>query len=128
MLSFFVLLFAMGGISSLIPIGEIVKIILVLFTIPLILYISVKISQRPSYWQLNDKELVIQFADKSFVYPISEIDHIRTLTRSGGTLYAIYRKNKSTARFWRNKLFQSQDDQIALQQEFTSSTIEYYKF
>ncbi|MCI0920525.1 hypothetical protein [Sphingobacterium rhinopitheci] len=128
MLSFFVLLFAMGGLSSLIPAEEIVKIVFVLFTIPLILYISVKASQRPSNWSVDDQELVIQFGDKTIVYPIAEIDHIRTLTRSGGTLYVIYRKKKSTARYWRNKLFQSQDDQIALQQEFTASAIEYYKF
>lgn len=131
MLSFFVLLFLAGFLSSFIPAKEIIKIIVVLFTIPIILYLSVKASSRPSIWEIDDNELTIQFADKKLKYKLSEIDHIRSLTRSGGTLYIItFKKNakKSAARYWRNKLFQSEDDQIALQQALNSSETEYYKF
>lgn len=128
MLSFFVLLFVIGGLGSKIPTTEIIKIIIVLFTIPVILFLSVTISKRPSTWSLNDQELKIQFPDKSVSYPVEKINHIRALTRSGGTLYVIYLEHKSPARYWRNKLFQTEDDQIALQQLLTESTIEYYKF
>lgn len=130
MLSFFILLFIAGGLSALIPASEIVKIIVILFTIPFILYLSVKISQNPSQWHIDDTQLTITFisTSKTIVYPLAQIDHIRTLTRSGGTLYVIYFKKKSPARYWRNKLFQNQDDQLELQQEITNSTVEYYKF
>lgn len=128
MLCFFVLLFVAGGLSSLIPAKEIVKIIVVLFTIPVILYLSVRISKRPSLWSINEQMLTIDFTDKIISYPTEEIDRIQTLTRSGGTLYVIYFKKKSPARYWRNKLFQNEDDQLALQQFLTTSTIEYYKF
>lgn len=128
MLSFFALLFVAGALSSFIPAQEIVKIIIVLFTIPIILYLSVKGSEKPSTWHIDEDNLTIAFTDKTIVYPISSIDHIRTLTRSGGTLYVIYSKKKSPERYWRNKLFVNEDDQIALQQTLLTSDIEYYKF
>ncbi len=128
MLSFFVLLFVAGGISSLIPTSEIIKIITILFLIPLILYISVRVSQKPSSWQVRENEIIISFSNKEYKYYINEINHIRSLTRSGGTLYVIYLNDKSPRRYWRNKLFQNEDDQLALQQALTNSQIEYYKF
>lgn len=128
MLSFFILLFAAGALSSLIPASEIVKIIVVLFLIPVILYSSVKVSQNPSSWQVDDTKLAINFNTKSLVFQADQIDHIRSLTRSGGTLYIIHLHKKSPKRYWRNKLFQNEDDQIALQQALTNSKIEYYKF
>src|SRR5690606_14153051 len=84
MLCFLCLLFVMGGISSVIPVQEIVKIIVVLFTIPGILYISVKVSQNPSEWTLEENKLTVSFKNKTYTYPFAEIDHIRSLTRSGG--------------------------------------------
>lgn len=128
MLSVFVLLFAFGALSSLIPVKEIVKIVVILFTIPIILYLSVLFSKRSSIWTLKDDELEIRFENKTIQYPIAEITHIRSLTRSGGCLYVIYFQKKSPARYWRNKLFQAEDDQIALQAKLTESPIEYYKF
>lgn len=128
MLSFFVLLFVAGGISSLIPTSEIIKIITILFVIPLILYISVRVSQKSSSWQVREDEIIISFSNKEYKYNAAEINHIRSLTRSGGTLYVIYLNNKSPRRYWRNKLFQNQDDQLALQQALTNSLFEYYKF
>lgn len=128
MLSFFILLFVAGGISSLIPTSEIIKIITILFLIPLILYISVRVSQKPSSWQVRENEIIISFSNKEYKYYINEINHIRSLTRSGGTLYVIYLNDKSPRRYWRNKLFQNEDDQLALQQALTNSQIEYYKF
>lgn len=127
MLCFFVLLFAIGGISSLIPASEIVKIVVILFTIPGILFSSVKFSQSPSHWTIHEDSLTITFKNKSVAYAFTEIDHIRSLTRSGGNLYVIYRVKKSTIRYWRNKLFQADDDQQLLQEALLHSPIEYYK-
>lgn len=128
MLSFFFLLFVAGGLSALIPAKELVKIIIMLFTIPAILFLSIKLSQNPSRWSLDDDYLTISFPNRTYTFLVTDIDHIRTLTRSGGTLYVIYFKKKSPTRFWRNKLFQAEDDQIALQSYLTNSAIEYYKF
>src|SRR5690606_17468927 len=110
MLCFFALLFAAGGISSFIPAQEIVKIIIVLFTIPVILYCSVKLSQSPSQWTLEEDRLTISFKNKIITYLYADIDHIRSLTRSGGNLYVIYFRKRSPQRYWRNKLFQKDDD------------------
>ncbi len=128
MLCFFVLLFVFGGISSYIPLSEIYKIIIVLFTIPIILYTAVKVSQRPSTWILDSESLTIAFTQETHVYPIADIDHLRSLTRSGGNLYVIYLRKKSPARYWRNKLFQADDDTLALHEALVQSDIEYFKF
>lgn len=128
MLCFFALLFIFGGASSYIPLPEIYKIVIVLFTIPIILYVSVKISQYPSTWTLNEESLTVSFADKTLTYPIIDIDHIRSLTRSGGNLYVIYLRKKSPTRYWRNKLFQDDDDNLLLHQAMLESQIEYFKF
>lgn len=128
MASFFILLFAVGGIGSLIPLPELYKIIIVLFTIPGILYISVKISQHPSSWSLADDALTVDFGDNKFSYLVDDIDHIRSLTRSGGNLYVIYLRKKRPIRYWRNKLFQSDDDNLKLHEALLKSEIEYFKF
>jgi len=128
MLCFFALLFAAGGISSFIPAQEIVKIIIVLFTIPVILYCSVKLSQSPSQWTLEEDRLTISFKNKIITYLYADIDHIRSLTRSGGNLYVIYFRKRSPQRYWRNKLFQKDDDHQLLHEALVQCDIEYYKF
>lgn len=127
MLCLLAMLFVIGWLSSFIPVSEIIKIIIVLFTIPAILFCSIKLSQNPSQWILEEDKLSIVFKNKSVVYTSAEIDHIRSLTRSGGNLYVIYRHKKSTKRYWRNKLFQADDDQQLLQEALLQSPIEYYK-
>ena len=128
MLCFFVLLFVAGAASSYIPLSEIYKIVFVLFTIPIILYTSVKISQRPSTWSLSQDLLTVAFKDQSHTYPISDIDHFRSLTRSGGNLYVIYFRKQRPVRYWRNKLFQEDDDHLLLHEALLQSNIEYFKF
>ena len=128
MLCFFALLFAAGGISSFIPAQEIMKIIIVLFTIPVILYCSVKLSQSPSQWTLEEDRLTISFKNKIITYLYADIDHVRSLTRSGGNLYVIYFKKKSPRRYWRNKLFQKDDDHQLLHEALLESPVEFYKF
>lgn len=128
MLYFLSLVFVSGGLSSIIPAREIIKIVSVLFSIPFILYISVRLSLNPSNWHLDQTNLTIQFPSKTVQYPLNEIDHIRAHTRSGGTLYTIYFKNKSAARFWRNKLFQQDDDNQKLQDKLNNIDLAFYKF
>lgn len=128
MTCFFVLLFVIGGISSYIPLPEIYKIIIVLFTIPGILFLSVKISQRPSIWTLTPESLTVTFGQQIYTYHVIDIDHIRSLTRSGGNLYVIYLRKQRPVRYWRNKLFQSDDDNSSLHEALLQSEIEYFKF
>lgn len=128
MASFFILLFVAGGVGSLLPFPELYKIIIVLFTIPGILYISVKMSQHPSSWSLDENTLTIDFADKKYSYFLHDIDHIRSLTRSGGNLYVIYFRKKGPIRYWRNKLFQNDDENSKLHEALLKSEIEYFKF
>ncbi|MBD1430352.1 hypothetical protein [Sphingobacterium litopenaei] len=127
MLSFFSLLILGGVLSSQIPASELVKVISILFTIPLILYLSVKWSKNKSIWTLSDKVLTIQFENKIETYEIEDIDNIQSLTRSGGNLYVIHFKKKSPKRFWRNKLFSSDDDNLELHNALTAHSVEYYK-
>lgn len=127
MLNFFLLLIAAGVISSQIPVSEIAKIILILFTIPLTLYLSVRWSKEPSVWTLTEDELIIEFDNRIDIYRINEIDHIQSLTRSGGNLYVIHFHKKSTKRYWRNKLFASVDDNLELHHALTEHKVEYYK-
>lgn len=128
MLSFFVLLFLSGGLSSLLPLSEIIKIISLLFMIPLMLYCSVKLSQRPSIWTVSEDAIEIAFKDQTMRYAMAEIALIRCLNRSGGSLYIFSFPKQPTARYWRNKLFQAEDDSIALDQALTAASVAYHKF
>lgn len=128
MLSFIILLFVFGALSSWIPANEIVKVVVMLFTIPIILFSSTKISQNPSVWTLHENRLTLSFKNgKQVTYDFTEIDHIRSLTRSGGNLYVFYLIKKSPQRYWRNQLFQKDDDHLLLHQALTNSPLEYYK-
>jgi hypothetical protein len=127
MLSFFSLLIFAGVISSQIPATEIAKIIIVLFTIPLILFLSVKWSKNKSVWELTDQELVVRFANRTDTYLVTDIDHIKSLTRSGGNLYVLHFHKKFPKRYWRNKLFASDDDNLLLHDALLAHTVEYYK-
>jgi hypothetical protein len=127
MLSFFSLLIFGGIISSLIPATEIAKVVIILFTIPLILFLSVKWSKNKSVWELTDEELLIHFANRTDEYPLKDIDHIKSLTRSGGNLYVFHFHKKSPKRYWRNKLFASDDDNSLLHEALTAHFVEYYK-
>ncbi len=127
MLSFFSLLLLAGIISSQIPTSEMAKVIIILFTIPIILFLSVKWSKNKSIWELSDEEVLIHFPDRSDKYLISDIDHIKSLTRSGGNLYVFHLKKKSPKRYWRNKLFSSDDDNLMLHHALMNHSVEYYK-
>lgn len=98
-------------IVSKIPISEIVKIIIVLFSLPVLLYISVKISKDNSTWEVTEDHLILHFKNKQEKLALVDIEYIRNLPRSGGNLIMIFVKNKRMAkRYWRNKLFQENDE------------------
>ncbi|WP_149914868.1 hypothetical protein [Sphingobacterium cavernae] len=127
MLSFFSLLVFGGIISSQIPASEIAKVVIILFTIPLILFLSVKWSKNKSNWELNNGELIIRFRNRTDNYLIKDINHIKSLTRSGGNLYVIHFHRKSPKRYWRNKLFASDDDNSLLHEALLAHSVEYFK-
>ena len=128
MLCFFVGLFIAGAICSTLPFGEIFKILAVLAMVPIILFSAVKISHQPSTWFLSEEQLVIEKGNARTIILMQDVDHIRSLTRSGGNLYVIYLRKKSPIRIWRNKLFQPEDDLIALHEALVAHPVEYFKF
>lgn len=127
MLSFFSLLILSGIIASQIPSSEVVKIILILFMIPVILYLSVRWSKNPTKWTLTNEDLIVEFNDRSDRFRLENIDHIRSLTRSGGNLYVLYFNTRSPKRYWRNKLFSNDDDAMKFHHALEAHEIEYYK-
>lgn len=113
-------------IVSKIPISEIVKIVIVLFSLPILLYISVKFSKNNSTWELTDDQLILHFKNKQETIPLEDIEYIRNLPRSGGNLIMLFIKNKRMAkRYWRNKLFQNNDDLDAFLTLIKNRNIEY---
>ena len=128
MLCFFIGLFLAGAICSTLPFDEIFKIIAVLAMVPLILFCAVKLSHQPSTWILSEEQLIIQKGNSNRTILIHDIDHIRSLTRSGGNLYVIYLRKQSPIRIWRNKLFQKEDDLLALHEALVQHPVEYFKF
>lgn len=127
MFSLLLLLFISGGLISLIDTKEIYRIVAILFFVPVILYLSVKISKNPSTWSFDNENVTINFASSQKIIPIENIDHVRSLTRSGGNLIEIYQKKGKTLRIWKNKLFQSEDDIQMLHAYLNESPIEFYK-
>lgn len=117
-------LFAAGFLLSYFDLQEIVKIIILLFCIPLILFAAVKISFQSSTWKLTEQEIHISRAGKDIILPIAEISYIKNHLRSGGNLLAIFFNNKrATLRIWRNKLFVAADDFESLLAELKSKEI-----
>lgn len=115
-----------GILTSVIEASEIGKIVFIMFTIPLILFLSIRWSKNYSEWIISQQQLQIKFKTKTFTFPISEIDHIKSLTRSGGNLLVIHLKHKRPKRFWRNKLF-TQDDDMTELHDYLLQNVEFYK-
>lgn len=126
MLSFFALMILSAALTSIIEASEIVKIVFILFSIPVILFLSIKWSKNYSEWNLSEQQLEIKFNSRTFRFPFSDIDHIKSLTRSGGNLLVIHIKHKRPKRFWRNKLFTSDDDIAQLHDDLLQK-VEFYK-
>lgn len=104
-------LFTIGITVSLSGIGEISKIIILLICLPLLLFLSVKFSQQPSQWSVDDQSLMVVKGSKRWVFPFAELTYVQNHIRSGGNLIAVHKKGAfQPVRFWRNKLFQSVDE------------------
>lgn len=113
-------------LASKIPVSEIIRILIVLFSMPLILFIGVKIALNESVWHFTEETLTIEYAATTQVFTRSEITYIRNLRRSGGNLIMIFSAQQPTYRCWRNKLFQSEDDLSEMQAFLRNQDIEYY--
>lgn len=118
-------LFLLGYLLSYADIREIVKIIILLFSIPAALFAGAKFSYQASTWHFTDQTIRIQKPGKDIEIPIADIAYIKNHMRSGGNLLGIYREKKSTPiRIWRNKLFVAQDDFDAMLQQLKALGIE----
>lgn len=111
-----------------IPIQEIVKIIIVLLSLPVLLLLSTKLSKNTSDWTIKDKEVHILFANKrTESFHIDDVKYLRNVPRSGGNLLMLFfKKGNGTKRFWRNKLFQKDDDLNSLIHALKQEGIDYY--
>lgn len=113
-------------IVSRLPLSEVVKIMGSLFSLPVVLFIAVKCSKQHSIWTIHNGELTMQNSTSSQTISLDTIDYVRNLRRSGGNLIIIKLKTGSHIRFWRNKLFESEDDLKSLCQTLKDNEIEYY--
>ena len=109
------------------PVQEIVKIIIVLLSVPILIFFGTKWSANPSRWTLEARRLHIRFKNKSHEVDLNTIKYIRNVPRSGGNLIMIFLKDaKQPKRYWRNKLFQTADDLESLMHALKMEGIEYY--
>ena len=116
------------AIVSRLPIQEVPKILIVLCSLPLLLFLSIKWSRNDSHWIVTDSEIAIHFHDKKQdTLLLADIKYLRNLPRSGGNLIMIFNKRKKQPkRYWRNKLFQKDDDLNALIHVLKQQGVEYY--
>ncbi|MGH2624544.1 MAG: hypothetical protein ACRDE7_12815 [Sphingobacterium sp.] len=104
-------LFTIGIGLSLLELQEIVKIIILLFCIPALLFGAVKFNKQSSIWTIDGDLLSISTKNKTTQFDLKQVAYIKNHVRSGGNLIAFHFSEKiSTKRFWRNKLFVSPDD------------------
>ncbi|WP_437920537.1 hypothetical protein [Sphingobacterium sp. LRF_L2] len=116
------------ALASRLTVDEILKILLVLVSLPLLLFGATKWSRNTSYWTIGSDQISIRFHnEKEEQLTLSDIKYIRNLPRSGGNLLMIFCKSsRIPKRYWRNKLFQKADDLDALLHALKTRDIEYY--
>lgn len=116
------------ALVSRLPLQETVKIITVLLSLPFLLFASVKWSNNNSVWTVKDGEVEIEFSSRvKERFSLREVKYLRNLPRSGGNLIMIYlHEQRKPKRYWRNKLFQRDDDLNALIHALRQQGIEYY--
>lgn len=116
------------ALVSRLPLQETVKIITVLLSLPFLLFASVKWSNNNSVWTVKDGEVEIEFSSQvKERFSLHEVKYLRNLPRSGGNLIMIYlHGQRKPKRYWRNKLFQRDDDLNALIHALRQQGIEYY--
>lgn len=119
---------AVTALVTRLPIIEIAKILSVLVNLPVLIYLSTKLSNNPSQWTVDDMQIAIRFSDNTEEHiAIEEIKYLRNVPRSGGNLIMLFLKNsRSPKRFWRNKLFEKVDDLDSLIHQLRQNGVEYY--
>lgn len=117
------------AIVARLPIIEIAKILSVLLTLPILIYLSTRLSRNHSEWTLTNKHLHIRFPKKNQeeIINLLDIKYLRNVPRSGGNLIMFFlREKKSPQRYWRNKLFEKMDDLESLIHQLRQHGVEYY--
>lgn len=116
------------AVASRLPIPEIAKILVVLVSLPLLIFGSIRWSRNNSVWTITPEQVSIQFKDnRQESFSPQDIKYLRNVPRSGGNLIMIFfKKKENTKRYWRNKLFEKADDLDALVHALRQEGVEYY--
>ncbi|WP_139227573.1 hypothetical protein [Sphingobacterium wenxiniae] len=116
------------AIVSRFPWTEIAKILTVLVSLPFLLYLSIRWSRNNSSWTINADNVHVVFRNgKEEMITFKDIKYFRNLPRSGGNLLMIFlQKSRTPKRFWRNKLFQQEDQLNSLIHALKQKGVEYY--
>src|SRR5690606_17091085 len=129
----FMLLLLLGicvitAVVSRFDLTQIVKILMLLVSLPGLLFLSVRASRNSSFWTVANGQVQIRFEKAGEeVISIQDIRYLRNVPRSGGNLIMIfYKKSRSPRRYWRNKLFQKNDDLDRLIHALRQNGVEYY--
>ncbi len=118
-------LFLAGFLLSFSNLGEIAKIIILLFCIPVILYTAVRVSYQTSIWKVDEEGITISRPSEEHQFSFSNIAYIKNHIRSGGNLIAIHQNNsRKVYRLWRNKLFMGEDQYDQLIHRIKEAQIE----
>ena len=128
------MLFLLGGvcivtaIASRLPISEIAKILIVLVSLPFLLFCSTKGSKNHSEWSIENGHIIVRFDKKlEDSFPLRNIKYFRNVPRSGGNLVMFFfKKGSPPKRYWRNKLFEKPDELDALVHAIRQQGIEYH--
>lgn len=103
-------LLLVGYILSLTNLSELVKILALMFCIPVLMWLSVKLNRRESSWEIHPDRIYITRFGKTVDFPIAQVVYLKNHVRSGGNLVVFYfGKPNSPLRLWRNKLFVQPD-------------------
>ena len=111
-----------------VSISEIIKILIVLASLPLLMFCGIRWSRNDSEWTIVDGRVEVVFKkEPKLSFSVAQIKYMRNLPRSGGNLLMIfYKKGLKPKRFWRNKLFEKPDDLDALVHALKQAGVEYY--
>lgn len=115
-------------LAARLPMPEIAKILVVLLSVPLLIFFATKCSRNNSVWTVIQGQVSIQFKNhKEESFSVTDIKYLRNVPRSGGNLIMIFFKEKKIPqRYWRNKLFEKADDLHALVHALRQEGVEYY--
>ena len=116
------------AIAARLPVAEMAKILIVLASLPLLIFCGTKWSRNTSVWTVQQGKVSIQYKNQSEeTFSVGSIKYFRNVPRSGGNLLMFFfKKGRSAKRYWRNKLFEKPDDLDALIHAIRQEGVEYY--